>query len=510
MNWFFKGSRGKRQDDQDVDALLRRAVGFQDSGEHGRAEECYRQALSRQPGHAATRRLLANLLAYRAFMRQERGEFEAALEGYEESLALDFAQAQVHHNLGNAYKSLGRTEDAVAAYREAIAIDGGLAEAHKNLGTALVEGGESRQAMLHYRTAVELKPSYAEASHSLGVLLEQEGDPSGALACYRAAVAAKPDYAEAHFNYALQSLLLGEFRAGWQEYEWRTRLPNLEAPWPFADRAQWDGSALEGRVILLHAEQGFGDAIQFVRYAPLVAERGGKVLICCQPKLETLLRGVQGVSAVLKQGEPLPRFDVCSSLMSLPRLFKTTLETIPAPVPYIRPDPGKARGWQTRFAAYGAPLKVGLFWATDAKSSLSPLKSLTLDMLAPLADIRGVTYFSLQQGAAASQAMYPPGGMAMVDLGAQLEDFSDTAALISNLDLVVSIDTATAHLAGAMGLPVWTLTHFPPDWRWLLGRDDSPWYPTMRLFRKGRTDTWTQVVVRVGESLRQLAGKRPA
>ncbi len=507
MIWFSKSDPGTRQDDANVDALLRRGVECQDRGELNEAEECYRQILAQQPEHSASRRQLANLLAFRACALQERGELHDAIEGYEESLALDFAQAQVHNNLGNAYKSVGRTQEAIAAYREAITVDAGQAEAHKNLGTALVEAGERAQAIVHYRLAVASRPSYAEASHSLGCLLEQEGDPTGALECYRAAVASKPDYAEAHFNFSLQLLLLGEFGTGWKEYEWRTRLPNLERTWPYADRKHWDGGPLEGKVILLHAEQGFGDAIQFMRYAPLVAERGGKVIVSCQPKLKALLQEVQGVSAVLIEGEPPPPFDVCSSLMSLPRVFETTLRTIPAPIPYIRPNPEKARYWKGRLAAHGAALKVGLFWATDAKSTLSPLKSLTLDMLAPLGGVPGAMYFSLQQGAAAGQASHPPGGMAMVDLGAELADFSDTAALISNLDLIVSIDTATAHLAGAMGLPVWTLTHFPPDWRWLLGRDDSPWYPTMRLFRKGGADTWAQVVARVSEALTVFVGK---
>ncbi len=505
MIWFSRRGPGTRQDGDKIDALLRQALENQDKGEYDEAEECYRLILSTQPGHSGARRQFANLLAFRAFARHGRGEIQAAIEGYEESLALDAAQAQVHNNLGNAYKSLGRTGDAVAAYREAIAVDAGLAEAHKNLGSALVETGNSREAIVHYRLATGLKPGYAEASHSLGVLLEQEGDPYGALECYRSAIAARPDYAEAHWNFSLQSLLLGEFGAGWKEYEWRTRLPNLERPWPYADQPHWDGGSLEGKVILLHAEQGFGDAIQFVRYARLVAERGGKVILSCQPKLKSLFREVPGVSVVVTEEEPQPPFDVCSSLMSLPGIFGTTLQTIPATIPYIRPDTGKARRWKARLAASDARLKVGLFWATDAKSTLSPLKSLSLDALAPLGAASGVRFFSLQQGAAASQAAHPPAGMELSHLGAELADFSDTAALISNLDLVISIDTATAHLAGAMGLPVWTLAHFPPDWRWLLGRDDSPWYPTMRLFRKGRAETWDPVVARLGEALRQAA-----
>jgi len=508
MIWPFKRDAAARQDEERVEALLRRGSECQRGGEHSEAEECYRQILSLQPEHSGARRLLAHLLALQACAHQERGEFDTAIEGYEESLALDHGQVQVHNNLGNVYKSLGRLEDAITAYRDAIAIDSGLAEARLNLGTALYQTGESGQAIAHCRAALELRPSFAEASLSLGYLLEQEGDAPGAMECYRGAIAARPDYAEAHFNYALQLLLHGDYRIGWKEYEWRLRLPDLERFWPHAGRARWDGSALDGKVVLLYAEQGFGDAIQFVRYAPMVAERGGRVIVSCPPKLKALFETVPGISAVLKTGEPLPAFDVCCSFLSLPWIFKTTLETIPARVPYVRSNAEKAGRWKTRLAADGASLRVGLYWTTDTKSRISPLRSLTLEMLAPLGNIPGVTFYSLQRGAAAGQAAIPPKGMAMVDLSAELADFSDDAALISNLDLVISIDTATAHLAGAMGRRVWTLTHFPPDWRWVLGRDDSPWYPTMRLFRRGPADAWEQVILRVGQAVRQLAERQ--
>jgi len=570
--WPFKRESGGAREAGQVESALRRGSDFQRSGDLGAAEECYRQVLSLHPEDPGASRLLAPLLALRAQEHQERGEIDAAIEGYEESLALDHGQAQVHNNLGNAYKGLGRLEDALASFRQAIVLDGALAEAHLNLATVLYQTtGRCEQAIAHCRSAVALRPSFAEANLSLGFLLEQEGDAPGAEECYRKAIAARPDYAdahlslgrmlnqkgqlgqaiahcraalairpdfadasltlgnllekegdaagardcyraaftskpdfvEAHFNYALQSLLLGDYATGWKEYEWRTRIPNLDRPWPYADRDHWDGGPLEGKAILLHAEQGFGDSIQFMRYAPLVAERGGKVIVSCQAKLKSLFQDVQGVSVVLTEEERHPPFDVCSSLMSLPRIFETTIATIPARLPYIRPDPAKALSWKSRLAAHGASLKVGLVWATDTRNVSSPLRSTTLDTLSPLAGIPGVTYFSLQQGAAAGEAAQPPSGMALVDLGSELKDFSDTAALISNFDLIISIDTAIVHVAGALGLPVWTLVHFPPDPRWLLGRDDSPWYPTMRLFRKGRTDDWSQVVARVAQALRQ-------
>ena len=213
-------------------------------------------------------------------------------------------------------------------------------------------------------------------------------------------------------------------------------------------------------------------------------------------------------SSVVDASEPPPAFDLCCSLLSLPRIFGTTAMTIPARVPYLHADAGKAARWKARLAADGLALKVGLVWATEAGSRIARLKSLNLGMLEPLADIAGVIFYSLQKGPAAAEAVRAPKGMRLVDVAGELEDFSDTAALISCLDLVVTIDTAVAHLAGAMGKPVWTLTHWPPDWRWLLGRDDSPWYPTMRLFRRARTDTWNDVILRVAQEFGRLAGQR--
>jgi Tfp pilus assembly protein PilF len=495
----------KAPEEARIAALQHRASECARSGEHREAEECLRQVLSLSPEHAGARHDLSQLLALQAYAHQERGDLDAAIEGYEESLALDHGQARVHNNLGNIFKHLGRLADAVAAYRDAVGADDGLAEAHLNLGTSLYQlTGDAAQAIVHCRDALGIRPSFPEASLNLGFLLEQEGDAAGATQSYRNAITASPDFAEAHFNYALQLLLRGDFRHGWQEYEWRTRRPDQEQWRPHAGRDRWDGAALGGRVILLYAEQGFGDVIQFVRYAALVAERGGKVIVTGQPKLKALLRSVPGVSAAFDSAEELPAFDVCCPLLSLPRIFDTTLETIPARVPYMHPDPERALYWKSRLAAEGASMRVGLYWATETKSRFAPLKSFTLDKLAPLADIPGITFYSLQRGAAAGQAAHPPRGMALVDLSAELADFSDDAALLANLDLVISIDTATAHLAGALGRPVWILTHFPPEWRWLLDRDDSPWYPSMRLFRQARAQPWEEVIARVAQALREM------
>ena len=487
-----------------ADELLRRGDECQNAGNGGEAEECYRQALSLQPENADARRRLARMLAAAGSARQERGEIEAAIADYEESLALEQEQAQVLNNLGNLYKNCGRLEDAIAAYRSAIDADGSLAEAHFNLGTAFFESGERAQAIAQCRTALALRPAFAEASVRLGLLLEQEGDAPGATACYRDAIAARPDFAEAHFNYALRLLLAGNFEKGWEEYEWRLRLPELEPLWPFAGRPRWDGSPLEGKTILLYAEQGLGDAIQFARFAPLVAERGGRVILNCAASLMALFENLPGVAALADRSKPAPAFDVCCSLLSLPRIFRTTLATLPAQSPYLHADPEKLRRWNARLAADSARLKVGVVWATQSSNKSAQSRSLDLEMLAPLAAAGDVLFCSLQKGPAADRIAHAPAGMRIVDCGRELADFSDSAALIGSLDLVISIDTAAAHLAGAMAKPIWLMTDWPPEWRWLLGRDDSPWYPTMRLFRRARAQSWQDVIARLAEALRTL------
>jgi Flp pilus assembly protein TadD len=473
------------------------------AGSIAAAVEAYRSALQSDAECAEARERLGRLLSVQAYASQERGAFDAAIELYEEALALAPGQAPAWNNLGNALRALGRSAEAVHAYREALALEPGFAGAHFNLAVALHQGGDGASAIASCREALRHDPALTEAALALGYLLAQEGDAEGALQAYRQAVAARPESADARFNHGMQLLQMGDFEAGWAEYEWRLRLPELEQFWPYRDRPRWDGAPLEGRTILLYAEQGLGDALHFVRYVPLVAARGGRVILQCQPKLRALFARVAGVSEVIAAGEAPPPFDLCCSLQSLPYVFRTRLETIPAQVPYLRADAAKAGAWQARLRTLDARLRVGLFWATDSKSTLSAARSLTLAQLEPLAAAAGVVFYSLQRGAAAAEAARPPAGMRLVDAGAELKDFDDDAALIENLDLVISINSATAQLVGALAKPVWTLIHFPPDWRWLLGRDDCPWYPHMRLFRQGRGEGWETVVARLVQALRE-------
>ena len=438
-----------------------------------------------------------------ALAEQEAGRFDDAERLYYRALALDPASAQLHNNLGNVLRGAGRLEGALAAYRSALALDPALAEAHFNLGLVTLQRGDAPGARQCFREAVLQRPSFADAHLNLGFLLEEEGDHAGATAAYRDAIAADPELTEAHVNLGMQLLLSGQLAEGWPEYEWRLRYPEYGAG--SAGVQRWDGAPLGGRTILLDAEQGYGDTIQFLRYAPLVAERGGRVIVRCAPELAALAAHAAGVQQVVARGAAPPAFDVHCPLPSLPLVLGTRLESIPAQVPYLHADAGRAALWQARLA--GPACKVGLVWSSQSKHRTAPAKSIPLAALAPLAGVAGVRFYSLQKGEAAREAQRAPAGMQLEDLGGELRDFSDTAAVVANLDLVISVDTAAAHLAGAMGRPAWTLLKHAPDWRWLLARADCPWYPTMRLFRQQRPAAWNPVIEEVALALRQLAAR---
>jgi hypothetical protein len=264
---------------------------------------------------------------------------------------------------------------------------------------------------------------------------------------------------------------------------------------------EWDGGQLAGRTILLHAEQGFGDTLQFIRYLPLVQERGRQIVLECQPELRRLLQSNMPDMSIVSRGHALPPFDVQCPLMSLPRIFATDLTNIPPSVPHLEANADDIAVWRNRLAEHTAPAKVGLVWAGNPDHANDRNRSVELASLAPLAEVPGVRFFSLQKGEAVSETNKLTTNMDLTDTAAELMDFADTAALIANLDLIITVDTAVAHLAGAMGRPVWTLLPFVPDWRWLLNREDSPWYPTMRLFRQPTIGDWEAVFRRVAEEL---------
>jgi hypothetical protein len=355
------------------------------------------------------------------------------------------------------------------------------------------------EALASCERALLMRPDSAEALNNRASVLQELRRFDEALADYDRAVAIAPDYAEAQLNRALLLLLTGDFAQGWPAYEWRRRLPS------WVDRgftqAEWSGEDIAGKRLLLHAEQGFGDTIQFSRYAALVAQRGANVVLEVQPSLEPLLKGLEGIE-VVAAGHELPPFDLHCPLLSLPRLLTTTPNAIPGGVPYIAAPPDRVAAWASRLPTDG--LRVGLAWSGHRDNARDHERSIPFARLAPLTNIPGFRFVSLQKDMRDADAddFHRCGGI--IDFSHGLRDFADTAAVIAQLDLVITVDTAVAHLAGAMGKPVWLLLPRVPDFRWLMDRTTSPWYPTARLFRKHAMDTWEGVITEAATALRAV------
>jgi hypothetical protein len=356
---------------------------------------------------------------------------------------------------------------------------------------------------------MQLDPSAFDPPSNLALTLLKMGRATEALAIYDQVCARWPNHPDALANRSLALLTLGQYERGFADYEarWRTRAIRQ---YQF-EQPRWDGSDPAGKTILLMNEQGLGDTLHFVRYAPLLAARGATMIVACGPELRPVIETVAGVAHVVSDkplrgevvtlGGDTPRWDCYAPLSSLPGLFKTTLETIPATVPYVTADPQRVARFRERLAGDDS-VKVGIVWAGTAGHINDRARSTSLAAFAPLAGLAGVTFYSLQKGPPAAQASSPPPGMNLVALGDELNDFADTAALLESLDLLISVDTSVVHLAGAMARPVWTLLAAGPDWRWMLGRANSPWYPTMRLFRQPEPGAWPPVMERVAAELR--------
>jgi tetratricopeptide (TPR) repeat protein len=461
----------------------------------------YQKAVQLNPSNAGAHYCLAVAL-------QEKGRFEAALNSYTKVLQINPNHADTYNNMGSVLQETGQLDQAVNCYRKALSINPDLFMAYNNLGNALMERGQFDDAVAHYQKAVGLNPDFAGGYCNLGVALQNKQEINEAVAAYQKAIGLDPDYIDAHWNLSLALLLSGRFREGWKEYEWRLKKKDHIYYVRKFSHQLWDGvSDISGRTILLHAEQGLGDTIQFIRYAPLVAQRGARVVVECQKELKALLHNIGGTHDVVAYGEQLPEFDMHCPLLSLPLLFDTTLETIPTGLPYMNADTLSCESWKVKVQHDNSGQKIGLVWAGNLTNTKGRYRSCPLETFSPLARIDDITFYSLQKGEASEKAKYPPKGMKLVDYTEEIHDFSDTAALMQNLDLIISVDTAAAHLAGALGRPVWTLLPFNPDWRWMLSREDSPWYPTMRLFRQPSFGDWESVIARVAGELKNSLSK---
>jgi tetratricopeptide (TPR) repeat protein len=474
---------------------LESAIAHHRAGRLAQAAAIYRQIIQHASDNAAAHSNLGAAL-------MDLGNVPEAISSLQIAIRLKPGFSEAYSNLGNALRLQGKNHEAIACYEKAIALNPRAADACNNLGNCLNDCGRGDEALAWLNRAVELKPDFAIAWNNLGVVLQGMARSHEAIEAFRRSIGIDPNLIQAHLDLAASLLRIGRYEEGWEEAEWRWRLPSArKREWV---KPPWEGGALYGQTILLYAEQGLGDTIQFIRYAPLIAQRAGNVIVECPRALKRVVESVPGIQKVFSSGEDLDDFDVRAPLMSLPRLLRTTVQTIPANVPYLWASPALFESWQARIPQHGRGLRVGLVWAGGALPTRK--RSTSFQQLAPLAELPGVTFFSLQKGDAAAQASSPPPRMHLIDLSSDLHDFAETAAVISNLDLVISVDTAVAHLAGAMSKPVWTLLQFVSDWRWMIDREDNPWYPTMRLFRQSKAGEWGPVVERVAHELAARAG----
>lgn len=428
------------------------------------------------------------------------GRPKRAIEAARRALEIEPHMAMALSNLGVAHYELKEYDEAARAQRKAITANPNFAEAHSNLGNALYALRKFNEAIAAHRRAIELKPDYVDAWANLGTTLHHSGDFDEGIVALRRAIALAPHHANAHSGLGILLLMRGDFAEGWDEYEWRLR--STERKGARFPEIPWQGDNLAGKHIYVQAEQGFGDTLQFARYIPLLAARAGRVTLRVHQQLVRLLReNLPGVTVLGDRGDPAP-YQCDAVLLSLPRLLKTRLESIPAETPYLRAPAGIAQRLRQRLSTMNG-LKVGLVWAGNPEHVNDHRRSLNFALLAPLFAVPGTSFASLQFGPRAADLKKVK--RQIEDLAGGFEDFVDTAGAVSALDLLITVDTSVAHLAGALGKPVWVVLPWVTDWRWMLKREDNPWYPSMRLFRQERGEDWAEVIGRLAKELTAAA-----
>jgi len=504
---------------------------LQRQGKLHEAATCYQRAIQLQPNHV---RALNNL----GGICNLEGSLSDAETYYRRALAIEPTSSGLYFNLGNVNQALGRPERAIECFRQAVKCDPEnidalsnlgsmlqrqrqldesldcleravrlrpqLAIAHCNLGVTYQDLARLEEAQRAFERAVELEPKHVEFIYNLGTVLRDRGDVAGAIARFDEALRIEPSHGQALCARGTALLSRGDFLSGWADYEHRVRCPQYDTltfPQPL-----WDGSPLADRVLLIHCEQGLGDTIQFIRYANMVAEQGGQPIIAIQPALLPLLEQSSFANLVSKAGT-LPPFDVHVPLMSLPHIFRTEIDTVPNDVPYLSADPMRVARWRDELAKYPG-VKVGIAWQGRPDYRADRLRSFPLTTFAPLAKVPGVRLFSLQKGTGSEQVAALDGAFEVIDLASSLDKeggaFMDTAAAMQHLDVVIAPDTALVHLAGALGVRVWLPMSHTPDWRWMFDRHDSPWYPTMQIFRQTTLGNWSDVIERMAKELLKL------
>lgn len=499
---------------------LRQGLMHQQAGDLESAGESYRKVLERDPDQAEALYRLGELASLEGDVAGAIGLFERAVES-----ARDVAQYR--YALGCMLGSAGQLAQAAERYREALALDVSHAAAHNNLGHILLQQGEMAlhggaepaaaqqdakrlgtawldESLSHFQAAIENAPGYADAHLNLGFALVRRRRLDEALAHYDRALAIDPEFVDAHFNRAIALLSLGRHAEGWAEYEWRWRRPD-SASKPALEQPEWDGSIDAGMTLALYTEQGFGDSIQFARYASWLAGHGIRIIVWTQAELKGLFESLPGVTAVQASSKIEAGFDAHCALLSVPGKLGARCGPLPWERPYLSANPALVEAWRARLAVADPPAgrvrRVGVVWASEPRNRIATLKSVKLAEFMPLWADEKSQFISLQKGDAARQAAQSSPPPAMVDLTDGIESFADTAAIIANLDIVISVDTAVAHLAGAMGKPVWLLLQHAPDWRWYPDAQATHWYPSMRLYRQPFPGDWRSVLSRVAQDL---------
>ena len=442
-------------------------------------------ALQCQPAHPGMRR---NLI--RALLTTER--YEQVVAQADAALAESPDDAELHFARGTALNALGQSTQARDAFARALSLQPDHAPSWLNMGNASADLDDLSSAETMYHAAIRLDPALPEAQASLAYVLTRQGRLPEAIVACETAIQLQPGFAQAHWNLATATLLSGDLQAGFRAFEWRKRHPRYQADFPQLPGPYWDGTHANGQTILVRAEQGLGDAIQFARYLALIRDNGGTPILRCAATLVPLIQSITGVKASALT-DPLPAYDAWVDHLSLPRLFGTTLATIPMPDPFLSADPARVQAWRERLPA---GRKAGIALAGNPRHGADRRRSIPIDLIDKLAKPTDLSFVNLQHGPSAARMRLP-------DLTQWMTNYAETAALIGNLDLVITADTSVAHLAGAMGKPTWIMLPHAPDWRWLLHRTDSPWYRSVRLFRQPSPGDWDSVLSRVAADLRQ-------
>jgi tetratricopeptide (TPR) repeat protein len=475
----------------------RLALVYKQRGDLRRAADFFHQAIQRAPAMAELYFELANVL-------QMANRLDDAIECYRKAIQLKPDYPEADCNLGNALRERGQWPEARELLERAVARRPQFAAPISNLGAVLQDLGQLDESRKCFERAFELEPGRPEVLMNMGTILKDFGQAEQALTWYERALAAQPGYPQALCSRGTARLSLGRFAEGWADYEHRVKCPQyntLRLPGP-----RWDGSPLGERRLLVHGEQGFGDQMQFIRYLPRVRALGEHVTLLVDEPLVPLFEQ-SGFAPVAPKVLPLPPFDVHVPMMSLPHVFGTTVDTVPAEVPYLAADPTRIQRWRDELQKYPA-FRVGIAWQGRPTFRGDPLRSIPLACFEPLARVEGVRLISLQKVHGTEQLAEVADRFEVIDLAASLDvsggAFLDIAAVMKSLDLVICCDTAVAHLAGALGVRVWVALIHAPDWRWMIGRDDSPWYPTMRLFRQSEPRQWSDVFDRMAAELRAV------